>query len=125
MPRDVWTLDVFRRAYELSIDVHRVSLSFPKIEQYVGIANQVRRASKSICALLAEGSGRQLGSEAEFRRYVLMALGSSDEAKLWCSYVRDLGYAEVAVAERWIQEFSEIARMLQGLIKHLSLMTDD
>ena len=51
-------LEVFRRAYALSLEVHRASLEFPRIEQFA-LADQVRRASKSICANLAEGFGRQ------------------------------------------------------------------
>ena len=116
---------MFRRAYQLSLEVHRVTLEFPKIEQYGGVADQLRRASKSVCALLAEGCGRQRGSEREFKRYVIMALGSAEEGKLWCAFARDLGYAKAAQAEAWIGEFSEIARMLQGLLKRLSLTTDD
>ena len=125
MPSDVWSLDVFRRAYKLSLELHRVTLGFPKVGQYGGVADQLRRASKSVCALLAEGGGRQLGSEREFTRYVVMALGSAEEEKLWCAYARDLGYAEVEAADAWIGELSEIARMLQGLRKRLSLTTDD
>jgi four helix bundle protein len=57
----VWTLDVFRRAYALSLDVHRATQDFPRTEQYGGVAEQLRRASKSICALLVEGEvGRQI-----------------------------------------------------------------
>ena len=51
-------LEVFRRAYRLSLEVHRASLDFPRIEQFA-LADQIRRASKSICANLAEGFGRQ------------------------------------------------------------------
>ncbi len=120
MSKDVWSLDVFRRAYALSLDVHRASLGFPKVEQYGGAVDQLRRASKSVCALLAEGAGRQLGSDTEFRRYVLMALGSVEEAKLWAANARDLGYLEAAQAGAWITAFGEIARMLQGLFKRLS-----
>ena len=120
MPSDVWSLDVFRRAYKLSLELHRVTLGFPKIEQYGGIAGQLRRASKSICALLAEGIGRQRGSDVEFRRYVIMALGSAEEAKLWCAYARDLGFADVASAGAWQSAYEEVARMLQGLLKHLN-----
>ncbi len=119
MSRDVWALDVFRRAYALSLDVHRTSHGFPKSEQYGGVADQLRRASKSVCALLAEGSGRQIGSDAEFRRYVIMALGSVEEAKLWCVYARDLGFADAASAGAWQSSYEEVARMLQGLLKHL------
>ncbi len=53
---------------------------------------------KSVCALLVEGAGRQPGSDAEFRRYVTMAMGSADEARLWCRYAADLGY--VAIRDR-------------------------
>jgi hypothetical protein len=42
-------LDVFQRAYKLSIEIHHVSLIMPKIEQF-DLASQIRRASKSICA---------------------------------------------------------------------------
>ena len=98
MSKDVWSLDVFRRAYVLSLDVHRATQEFPKSEQYGGVADQLRRSSKSICALLVEGAGRQANSDAEFRRYVVMALGSADEAKLWCAYARDLGFAEARTA---------------------------
>ena len=96
MSRDVWELDVFRRAYRLSLDVHRVSQRFPKNEQYGGLADQLRRSSKSVCALLAEGSGRQLASDPEFRRYVVMALGSLEETGLWCRYAADLAYIDAA-----------------------------
>jgi hypothetical protein len=71
-------LGVFRRAYALSLGVHRASLEFPRIEQFA-LADQIRRASKSICANLAEGFGRQQQSKPDFRRFVMMALGSADE----------------------------------------------
>ena len=120
MSKDVWTLDVFRRAYALSLDVHRAAQDFPRTEQYGGVAEQLRRASKSICALLVEGGGRQANSDAEFRRYVVMALGSDDEAKLWCAYARDLGFADMRTSGAWQAAFEEIARMLQGLLRKLT-----
>jgi four helix bundle protein len=107
-------LEVFRRAYRLSLEVHRASLEFPRIEQFA-LADQVRRASKSICANLAEGFGRQQQSKPEFRRFLMMALGSADEMQVWTMYCRDLGYIRADVAERWQGEYREIARMLSGL----------
>src|SRR6516225_11772659 len=84
-------LDVFRRAYRASLEVHRASLEFPRIEQWA-LADQIRRASKSICANLAEGFGRQQQSRPEFRRFLVMAIGSADEMQVWALYCRDLGY---------------------------------
>jgi four helix bundle protein len=107
-------LDVFRRAYRLSLEVHRISLEFPRIEQFA-LADQVRRASKSICADVAEGFGKQRQSRVEFHRFLMMAIGSADEMQVWSLYCRDLGYIDKDVAERWQGEYREIARMLQGL----------
>jgi four helix bundle protein len=112
-------LDVFRRAYRLSLEVHRASLEFPRIEQWA-LADQVRRASKSICANIAEGFGKQRQSRTEFRRFLMMALGSADEMQVWALYSRDLGYVEAAVAARWQSEYQQIARMLQGLYRSVS-----
>jgi four helix bundle protein len=112
-------LDVFRRAYRVSLEVHRRSLEFPRIEQWA-LADQIRRASKSICANLVEGFGRQGWSKPEFRRFLMMATGSADEMQVWTLYARDLGYIDAETAERWQGEYREIARMLQGLSRTAS-----
>ena len=108
-------LDVFVRAYALSLDLHHASLRFPKIEQYAGLADQLRRSSKSVCSLIIEGAGRQSGSSREFARYLVMAVGSAEEARLWCRYAVDLGYVEIGQAEVWRNELRHIIRMMQGL----------
>ncbi len=107
-------LEVFRRAYRLSLEVHRASLGFPRIEQFA-MADQLRRASKSICANLAEGFAKQGYSAAEYRRYLLAAIGSSDETQLWLRYGADLGYLTEEVGRKWREEYGEISRMLRGL----------
>ena len=107
-------LEVFKRAYRISLEVHRVSLGFPRIEQYA-LGDQVRRASKSICANLAEGVGKQFSSRDEFRRFVAMALGSADEMRMWARYCCDLGYVDEATWARWRDEYQAIAKMLHGL----------
>ena len=107
-------LEVFQRAYRLSLEVHRVSLTFPKIEQ-TALGDQVRRASKSICANIAEGFGKQSQSVLEFRRFLRVAMGSADEMRVWARYSYDLGYIDEASWQRWRDEYHEIAKMLQGL----------
>ena len=54
------------------------------------------------------------------RLYVVMALGSVEEAKLWCRYASDLGYLDPEQADIWHREYVEVARMLQGLRRYLS-----
>ena len=107
-------LEVFQRAYRVSLAVHRESLRFPKIEQGA-LGDQVRRASKSVCANIAEGFGKQSQSVAEFRRFLRVAMGSADEMRVWCRYCLDLGYIDEATWKQWRDEYQEIAKMLQGL----------
>ena len=107
-------LEVFRRSYRLTLEVHRVSLGFPKEEQW-GLADQMRRGSKSICGNLAEGFAKQRYTSGEFRRFLVMAIGSADEMRVWSRFCLDLGYIDEATWQRWRDEFQEIARMLSGL----------
>ena len=111
-------LEVFQRAYKVSLEIHRASLKFPKVEQF-GLAEQMRRASKSICANVAEGFGRQSQSKVEFQRFLRMAVGSADEMRVWMRYCFDLGYVDAEVWERWRDEYEQIAKMLQGMIRSM------
>ena len=109
-------LKVFQRAYRVSLDIHRATLRFPSVEQH-GLADQMRRASKSICANIAEGFAKQRGSAAEFKRYLIMAIGSADEMRVWLRYAHDLGYIDEPTWQRWRTEYQEIVKMLSGLHK--------
>ena len=116
-------LEVFRRAYKVSLDIHRFSLTMPQIEQYA-LADQLRRASKSICANLAEGFGKQSQSKAEFKRFVAMSMGSADEMRVWLRYCLDLQYLDAQRWQQWREEYEAIAKMLQGLSKGLKAVAD-
>src|SRR5437868_14500433 len=108
-------LDVFQRAYRISLDLHRTSLQFPKVEQFGGLADQMRRASKSICGNIAEGFGKQRRSNAEFKRYLLMAIGSADEMQVWLRYCSVCEYIDQKASATRRDEYRKIARMHQGL----------
>jgi four helix bundle protein len=112
-------LVVFQRAYRVSLEVHRASLEFPAIEQRA-LADQIRRSSKSVCANIAEGFAKQTLSSAEFKRFLLMAIGSSDEMRVWIRYCLDLDYIDEATWSRWRGEYQEISRMLNGLHRRVS-----
>ena len=107
-------LAVFQRAYKISLEIHKVTLQFPKIEQYA-VADQIRRASKSVCANIVEGFAKQVHSKAEFKRFVMMALGSSDEMRMWIRYCLDLEYIDEPTWKRWRDEYHAISKMLYVL----------
>ena len=105
---------VFKRAYKVSLEIHQISMTMPKSEQF-GMADQLRRASKSICANLAEGWGKQHISDKEFKRFVSMSIGSANEMRVWLRYCLDLGYLQENDWSRLKDEYIEIAKMLSGL----------
>ena len=108
-----------RKPYEVSLNVHQISLQLPAIEQR-GFADQLRRTSKGICANIAEGFGKQPYSKAEYRRFIYIALGSCDEMQVWCDYLKDVRYIDTNTHLNLIAIYQEIARMIQGLIKSWS-----
>ena len=107
-------LEVYQRAYRLALDIHKFSLTLPKIEQYA-LADQMRRGSRSVCANLAEGFTRKRSSSKDFHRFIVMAIGSSDEMRVWLKFCEDLGYLEAKKAIKYRESYSTIARMLHGL----------
>ncbi len=108
-------LDVYQKAYKLALDIHSATLAFPKIEQYE-LASQLRRASKSIAANIAEGMGKQ-SSKGEVRRFVEIAIGSCDESRVWLEFAKDLGYLSEQAEREFDRRYQEIGRMLRGVQK--------
>lgn len=104
-------LDVYQAAYTLSLEIHKTSLNFPKIEQYA-LADQLRRSSKSICANLSEGYARQSASSAEFKRFIIIAIGSCNESITWCHYAKDLEYISKEQYDNWTSTFNIVMKML-------------
>lgn len=111
-------LDVYKRAYAVSLQVHKATLDFPKIEQFA-LADQMRRSSKAICANLAEGFGKQTHSKVEFARFISMALGSCSEMETWISYAYDLGYLSDAQLNEWLDDYAAVYGMLVKLRERL------
>lgn len=116
MVSKVGDLQVYHKAYHTALDIHKLSLTLPQIEQYA-LASQIRRASKGICANLAEGFAKSYKSSAEFKRFILMAVGSAEEMQVWLNFCRDLEYITPNHATRLQRDYEEISKMLNGLIK--------
>ena len=117
MIRSYEDLEVFQKAYNVSLEIHRLTLKMPEIEQR-SLADQLRRSSKSVCVNLAEGFGKQSHSKQEFKKYLSICIGSADETKVWLKYAKDLKYIEVNESERLTEEFTNVAKMLSGLYKN-------
>lgn len=87
--RNYKDLRVWDEAHRLTLAVYKATHGFPKEERF-GLTSQIRRASASIAANLAEGCGRR--SDREMARYVQIAMGSGAELSYHLLLARDLGF---------------------------------
>ena len=80
-------LEVWQIARELSIDIHKMTLTLPKFEMYEE-GSQIRRSSKSIRSTIVEGYGRRRYKN-EFIKFLTYAIASTDETyTIWKSYLK-------------------------------------
>ena len=110
--RNYRDLVVWAKAHDLVLDVYRSTRAFPREELY-GLTSQIRRASASIPANLAEGCGRR--SDGEMARFVQIAMGSGSELSYHFFLARDLAFLEETSYQRLKDRLDEIMRMLSSL----------
>ena len=79
-------LKVYERSYKAAKAVYEMTAGFPTEERY-GITNQLKRASLSIPLNIAEGYAKR-ESQEEFKRFLMMALGSSNEVLVLLDFQR-------------------------------------
>jgi four helix bundle protein len=111
--KDFKELKVWQKAYEFSLSVYLISKSFPREEVY-GLTSQLRRATVSIGANIAEGCGRR--SDGEFVRFLQIARGSSSEVEHHLLLARDLKFMPQSVYADLERKLAEVQRMLTSLV---------
>ena len=110
--RDYRDLKAWRKAHLLTLAVYRETEHFPKTE-LVGLTSQIRPASVSIEANLAEGCGRR--SDGEMGRFVQSAMGSGAELSCHLLLARDLGFLKDPEYGLLRGSTNEVLRMLSAL----------
>jgi four helix bundle protein len=108
-------LDVWEKSHKLTLRLYQRSRAFPKEEFY--LTSQLRRASMSIGANLAEGCGRQ--TTPELARFVRIAMGSASELDYHLLLAHDFGFLQAAEHEQICEELTRIRKMLASLLATL------
>ena len=109
-------LVVWQKAHQLTLELYKITRTFPREEQY-GLTSQMRRAAASICANIAEGCGR--GTARDFARFIQMALGSASELEYHLVLAADLGFMSADVHSQIQASLVAVKRMLSGLVRRL------
>lgn len=115
--QDFQNIRVWQSAHEVTLRVYQQTSQFPDAERF-GVTSQLRRACASIGANIAEGCVR--ATDADFRRYLYMAMGSASEAQNFILLSRDLTYLSSADASALLDELGRVKAMLARFIERLS-----
>jgi four helix bundle protein len=106
-------LKVWEKSHQLTLKVYQLTLSFPKEELY-GLTSQLRRASSSIPANIAEGCGKN--GQNEFAHFLNISLGSANETEYFLILAKDLRYLDQSNFEQLFDNINEIKAMLISLV---------
>lgn len=119
--QDSRRLNVWQEAHQLALAAYRATHAFPDEERY-GLASQMRRCSVSIASNIAEGCGR--GTDADFARFLHIAMGSASEFEYQTLLAADLGYLDADERASLASSAQAVKRMLAALLKRLNQRAD-
>ena len=109
-------LEVWKLSHQLTLEVYKISNSFPKSEQF-GLVSQVRRSASSVPTNIVEGQARQY--KKEFTQFLFIAKASLEETNYHLYLAKDLGYL-TEIEYRTLEEMcTRIKMMLFKLIKSM------
>lgn len=115
-------LEVWKLGMSLAADCYEVTKSFPREEAF-GQTAQVRRASISIPANIAEGYGRE--STAPFIHFLRVTQGSQKELETHVLLSQQVGLMTGANASPLLEKVESVGRMPRNLIRSLEAKLDD
>ena len=114
--RNYRDLQVWTKAHLLTLDLYKISRTFPRAEIY-GLTVQLRRAAASIGANLAEGCGRR--TSGELARFVRIAMGSASELDYHLLLCRDLEFMKDEDFKRVAKNLIEVRKMLTSFLSSI------
>lgn len=108
-------LEVYKKQRVLAKDVFAVTKNFPREEQY-SMTDQLRRASRSIGAQIAEAWAKRLYPK-HFVSKLTDADGEQLETQHWLMEASDCAYVDEPTAIRLLGMCEEIGRMLGSMMR--------
>jgi four helix bundle protein len=107
-------LQVYKQAFIVSAKIFELSKAFPEEEKYA-LIGQIRRASRSIGANIAEA-----WSKRKYEPHFVSKLTDADceqmETQHWMRVAFSCGYLDESTARSLVIELEQIGRQLQGMV---------
>lgn len=114
LPRGFRDLKAYQLAYDLAMQVFVESKHFPVEEKY-SLTDQIRRASRSVAANIAEGYRKKQYPKL-FVSKMADADGEATETQVWLDFARDCGYLSPQIQKKLTARYEELGRMVGSMI---------
>ena len=114
--KSIKDLKVYNLAFELAMEIFKLTLSFPKEERY-SLIDQIRRSSRSVAINIREGFAKRK-YENVFIRHLNDSLGSSEETRGWLDFSIRCGYMNQRSHENLDNRYDEVNAMLFSLMNN-------
>ncbi|MBI9066534.1 MAG: four helix bundle protein [Salinivirgaceae bacterium] len=116
MSKSFRDLLAYKKAFELALDIHKISLKFPKEETY-SLTDQIRRSSRSVCANIGEAYRKR-----RYPKHFISKLTDSDaentETQVWLDFALSLKYIDKEQYDLFIEKSEEIGKLINFMINN-------
>ena len=109
-------LDVYKMAFKVAMTLFELSRKFP-IEERYSLTDQIRRASRSVCANLAEAF-RKRKYPKSFVLKLSDCEGEAAETQVWLDFAFSCGYITQEQFKEYFQEYKNILGKLVNMSLH-------
>ncbi len=109
-------LEVYQMAFEAAMRIFELTKRFPKEEIY-SLTGQIRRASRSVCANIAE-AWRKRRYEAAFVSKLSDAETEAAETQVWLEFSVKCGYLDAEIGRELYATYDNILGKLVNMIQH-------
>jgi len=110
-------LEIWKKGILLSMEIYSLTSTFPLNEQY-GLTSQIRRATTSIPANIAEGYGRESGKN--YIQFLKISRGSLYELDTFLTIALGLKYLTKEQRNHLNDKTEELSKMINSLIKKIN-----
>jgi four helix bundle protein len=110
-------IQAWQKARELNRNIYNITKNSHFSKDF-SLRDQIRRASVSIMANIAEGFGRR--SKKEFSNFLNMSHGSAAEIQCHLYVALDQNYINKNDFQELYDKVAEVSKMIQGFMNYLS-----
>ncbi|MBI4982190.1 MAG: four helix bundle protein [Candidatus Omnitrophica bacterium] len=109
-------LEAWQISHKLVLEIYKVTVEFPKEEQY-GIVSQLRRAALSVTSNIAEGFSRFHFNDKV--KFYYNSRGSLSEVRNCIILAFDLNYLNKDIYFKLLDNSERVLKLINGLIRSI------